>query len=125
MADEGDAPVDQTPEEVEVAERRLYEKLDREAELAQLRSVLTQEAARDVLWRVLEWCLVFGQTFDPNFGKMAFNEGRRSIGLTLLSEIGQADPEAMVKMQHRAAAIAREQQRRQEEAAARRRRRNP
>jgi hypothetical protein len=122
MTDEDQAPVDQTPEEEQVQERRLLEALDREGEIAQMKALLTSEATRDLLWRVLSKCNVFASVFDNNYGKMAFNEGRRSVGVWLLSEICEADPNAEMLMRQKANQLAHDVAKRERESRMRRRR---
>lgn len=121
MADEGDTPLDQTPEEQQVQERRLLESLDREGELTQLKSLLTQEAARDVMWRILSYCKVYSSVFDTNCSRMSLAEGKRQVGLWLLSEICEADPSAEMLIRQKANQLDHDEKRRERERRQRRR----
>lgn len=123
------APNGENPEGVdfdaaaaEVEQSRLLEELDRDGELEQLRHLLAQEPVRDLLWRVLEHCHLYSTVFNSNFGNMTLAEGKRQVGLWLLSEICEADPEAEMRMRRKANAIAHARLMREREARARRRR---
>lgn len=101
-----DEPEELEGAQAEVQEKRLLEAMDRAGELNQLRELLVLEPARDLLWRVLNKCRVFQSTYNKNFGDMAFAEGQRNIGLWLLSEVCEADPQAEIAMKAKANAIA-------------------
>jgi len=85
-----------------IAERRELESVDEENRVLALAALLKQEPARDLLWRVLDQCGVFGEIFDPNFGKTGYLAGRRSVGLWLLTQIAEASPDAYLAMQLKA-----------------------
>lgn len=108
--------------QTQVEERRLLESLDRDGELTQLRTLLAQEGARDFLWRVLSKCHLYQSTYQRNFGDMALSEGMRQVGLWLLNEILEADPEAEILMKRKANRLAHEAARKAAEQRSRRRR---
>lgn len=85
---------------------RVLEALDRGGEVQQLTALLQQEPVRDVLWRILEKCRIYASVYNRNFGDMALEEGKRQIGLWLLSEICEADPTAEMKMRRKAVEVA-------------------
>jgi hypothetical protein len=65
----------------------------RQRDLADLRAVLGMAEGRRWLWRVLERGGAFQTSYDPDSPlRMAFAEGRRSIGLWLLAELQAAAP---------------------------------
>lgn len=117
---------DDTPDleeaQQQVHERRLLEELDRDGELGQLRELLTHESLRDFLWRVLGKCHIYESTYQRNFGDMALMEGKRQVGLWLLSEICEADPQAEILMKQKANLLAHAATQKQATARARRRR---
>lgn len=84
----------------------MLEALDREGEVAQLTALLQQEGVRDLLWRVLGYCHLYGSVYNKNFGDMALAEGRRQVGLWLLNEICEADPSAEMLMRRKAIELA-------------------
>jgi hypothetical protein len=65
--------------------------------------LLSTEPGRSWVWRQLEFCHVFAQSFDGEALGTAFNEGQRSVGLRLIGEVTRADPEAYVLMMREAA----------------------
>lgn len=103
-----DEPESVDPEDVQqqVQEKRLLEELDRDGEVLQLNELLKLEPARDFLWRVLSKCHLYESTYQRNFGDMALLEGKRQVGLWLLSEICEADPHAEIRMKQKANLVA-------------------
>lgn len=89
-----------------VQEKRLLEELDRDGELAQLNELLMAEPLRDFLWRILTRCHLYETTYQRNFGDMALLEGKRHVGLWLLNEICEADPQAEIRMKQKANLLA-------------------
>lgn len=107
--------------QAQVAIKREDEALQRLTEVAQLKDMLELEPLRDFLWRLLGRCHAFASTWDANYGKMSFAEGERNIGLWLLHEISEANPDALLAMQTKANRQASENARQQREAAVKRR----
>lgn len=103
---EDEESVDLEGAQLQVQERRLLEELDRAGELAQLNELLQTESLRDFLWRVLSKCHLYESTYQRNFGDMALLEGKRQVGLWLLSEICAADPHAEIRMKQKANLLA-------------------
>ena len=58
------------------------------------KSVFSSEAGRTVLYDLIRSCGVFDSSFNSNSLKMAYNEGRRSAVLSLLSKL-DSDVETM------------------------------
>ena len=75
------------------------EQFQREQELNDLRAVIGEPAGRRVCWRLLGMMGVFETGFSTDALEMAYRAGRRDIGLGLLAEIGEANPEAWLTMQ--------------------------
>ncbi|WDY60387.1 Bbp19 family protein [Pseudomonas sp. PSKL.D1] len=57
-----------------------------------LKWLMGTPVGRRITWRLLERARVFASTFDQHAGVMSFNEGLRSHGLQLLSEINRLCP---------------------------------
>ena len=121
MTDED--PVDLEEAQQQVQEKRLLEELDRNGELEQLKELLSVEPMRDFMWRILGKCHIYESTYQRNFGDMALLEGKRQVGLWLLSEICEADPQAEIAMKQKANQLAHAAA--QKQAATRARRRRP
>lgn len=81
-------------DEKQVRKRKTKDQLKREQQLVELKAILDTRFGRDLLWRMLERCSVFKTTFSSEPLTMAFNEGKRQIGLWLLKEINEAQPKA-------------------------------
>lgn len=99
------------PKQVKDAGRK--EKKVREQELNDLAALLADPAGRRVLWRVLEYCKVFGEVFNESPTIAAFNAGVRNVGLFVVNEITAADEMAFFLMMKEA----RERKRKQEDEA--------
>lgn len=84
------------PAQVSAAEEKAV--FGRKRELSDLRHVLSSPQGRRFVWRYLGACGVFTQRncFEPN--QTFYNEGRRSIGLQILSEVTEAEPSAYLTM---------------------------
>ena len=97
---------------------RLLETATEEQRVEALRALLQDERVRDLLWHILVHCNVYAGVYNRNFGDMALAEGTRQVGLWLLSEICEADPDAEMRMRRKAILLeharkARERQKRQ------------
>lgn len=84
------------PRQVKNAGRK--ERQAREQEIADLAAVLSSEAGRRLLWRVLVYCKVFGEVFEESPTRTAFNAGVRNVGLFVTGEIQAADETAFFLM---------------------------
>lgn len=62
-----------------------------------LKFILSSEQGRRYIWRQLSSCGVFQSSFRTS-AEIYYLEGRRSIGLQLLAEVMECDPEAYIKM---------------------------
>lgn len=87
----------------QVKERETKAKLRDANRKRVLASLLSTPEGRDWVWGKLSDCSIFASTFvtgDPYAS--AFNEGRRSAGLSLLADLMRAAPETYVAMQREA-----------------------
>lgn len=82
-------------QQVDAAEKANRRK--RHYELEDLRSVLQSPAGRRFVWRYLTIGGVFQSSFTGDNATF-FNEGRRDIGLKLMADVMEADPDAYVRM---------------------------
>ena len=76
-----------------------YQLRIRNRDIEDLRTILKQPYGRRFVWRWLERAGVFHQSFiqgEPD--STAFNEGRRSLGNALLSEVLEIRPESYMEM---------------------------
>lgn len=79
--------------------------LRRENELDDIAWLMSEERGRRIMFRLLEMCSVYRSSFTGN-SQTFFNEGRRAVGTTLITDITEAGLEELelkMKMEHRTA----------------------
>jgi hypothetical protein len=81
----------------QVKEQAQKEKRGREKELDDVKFILSHRQGRRFYFRYLEECGVFKTSFTGN-SQTFFLEGQRNIGLKLLSDLNEAEPEAYIVM---------------------------
>lgn len=84
-------------DEGQVQEATRDAKLRRERELNDLRSVLNTVEGRRFLWRILEFCGLYKTSFTGS-SETFFLEGQRNVGIKLITEIIETEPEAYLLM---------------------------
>jgi hypothetical protein len=87
--------------EAEVKKAEEQATVERDNELADLRSVLKTPAGRRVLWRILCHCKTFISIWEPS-AKIHWNAGRQDVGHFVIQEIESADQEALLTMMREA-----------------------
>ena len=86
-----------TSDEHQVKSRKTKTKLKREDQLSALRDILETDGGKEFFRRLLARCKLYETSFTGN-SQTFFNEGKREIGLWVLSEIVAADPKAYANM---------------------------
>lgn len=76
------------------------ERLAREKEQNDLRWVMSTKQGRRFMWRLLGEAGVYRLSFNTNNAVMAFNEGARNIGLSLVTSIVEACPDRYAEMRN-------------------------
>ena len=74
------------------------ERETRRRELDDLRWMLGHPQGRRILNRILERTGVFRTSFNHSGSVMAFNEGRREVGLWVTAELSDASPDGFMKV---------------------------
>lgn len=82
----------------QVTRKRQAAKFERDTELAELRAILKTEGGRKFVWRVLEQCRLYAPV------DTMVDEGKRRVGLFLLTEVIEAEPSAYITMMQEAKA---------------------
>ena len=78
----------------ETFNKRMQERDDED-----FRTILKTAYGRRFVWKFMGKCGIFTQSFVPESPEStAFNEGRRSIGNTLLRQVIDINPEAYLQM---------------------------
>ena len=78
-------------------------KLRRESELDDIAWLMSEKRGRRLMFRMLEMCSVYRSSFTGN-SQTFFNEGRRAVGTTLITDITEAGLEELelkMKIEHR------------------------
>lgn len=84
----------------EVKRNKTKRQLRRDREIIDLKTILDLAGGRDFVWRLLEQCGIYHTSFaGENTNLTNFNEGKRQIGLLILDEIHEANPNAYAQMQ--------------------------
>lgn len=86
-------------DEVVVKDRKQQAKSRRFKEKEELKQLLSTYAGRNFVWRILAECGIYQSSFTGTAETTFFKEGKRQIGIWLLSEIHSADPTAYARMQ--------------------------
>lgn len=81
----------------QIKEAGLKEKFGRERELEDVRFLLNTKEGRRFLWRLLSLTGLFQSSFTGN-STTFFKEGSRNIGLQVLADINDANPEGYLLM---------------------------
>jgi hypothetical protein len=92
-----EAFVKNAADEAQVKEAGQKVKRGRELELGDFRGIMDSLSGRRFVYRYISKCGVFEQSFTGN-NTTFFNEGQRSIGLSLMADINEACPELYMRM---------------------------
>jgi hypothetical protein len=84
-----------------VAKAKSKRKRKQEADDHFLTTVLASYEGRAVIWRLISECGVFSSSFTGDVSTY-FYEGKRSIGLDIISMIEAVDPHSMAKIRDEA-----------------------
>ena len=67
-----------------------------EIEIQEISDIMSTEAGRKFVSRILDMTNYFGDTFDHDTIKHARNAGRRSVGIDLFAELQNAAPDKLM-----------------------------
>ena len=81
------------------AKREEIQKRIKEREVEDLKKLLSMPEGRRYIWRLMSSAGVFRTSFTGN-STTFFNEGKREIGLMVISEVMAASPSAFTQMQN-------------------------
>ena len=83
-----------SPEEKELMFARQQDKEEHDSLMEDLSQILCTDGGRRYLWRLLSFCRVMDRSMDRDSHVMAFREGQRDIGMRLMRDIYEAEPNA-------------------------------
>lgn len=86
-------PTDISGQQLDKQEQDARKRMERQAEAADLKWLMSSRRGRRIVWRLLELSGPFRLSFETNAMKMAFNEGNRNLGNQLLNEVMTICPE--------------------------------
>lgn len=70
----------------------------RRLDVDDIKWLLSTKRGRRIVYRLLTWTGIFKSSFNHSGSIMAFNEGARYVGLTMLAQVNDADPMAFATM---------------------------
>jgi len=91
------AYVKNAADEAQVKSAKEKEKFGRDLELNDMKLLLGTLFGRRTLWRYLTRCGIYQTSFRTS-SEIYYLEGQRAIGLEILKDIQDAEPEAYIKM---------------------------
>lgn len=97
MLNEKKAFVGNAADENQVRDAEKKSKYGRERDLEDMKFILSTSQGRRMLWRYLEHCGIYKDSFTGNSATF-YNEGRRAVGIKLLDDITAADPDTYLTM---------------------------
>lgn len=97
MEDEKPALVGNAASEKQVKSAKDKEKIRRDNELEDIRSVLAIPGGRRFLWWLMKECKVFGTIWVQN-AQIHYNSGKQDVGHMIMKEIIDADENAFVEL---------------------------
>ena len=80
----------------DVKKKKTKAQLRRLKENEWLKDILSKPGGRDFIWRLLTACGVYDTSFTGDAPHTFFNEGKRQIGLWVLTEIDAADKRSIL-----------------------------
>jgi hypothetical protein len=82
----------------QVAKARGKAKVREHQKQSGLRKLMSDPEGRVWMWELLSLCGIYHSGFSSDALAMAFNEGRRDIGLRITAEINRLNPEFYARM---------------------------
>lgn len=79
--------------------RKLSEDDKKQLDQEAFRFLLDNPHGRRILWKLIGSCGVYKSSAENSGSFTYFNEGKRSVGLNLIVDICEADPEGFIKLQ--------------------------
>ena len=82
--------------QIKDAKRKEKNKVWRDKE--NLQAVLNMQSGRAFLWNILCECGLFKTSYAGDSNEIYFLEGQRNIGLSIMNDINEVDPDSYLKM---------------------------
>ncbi len=82
--------------QIKDAKRKEKNKVWRDKE--NLQAILNMKSGRAILWKYLCECGLFKTSYVSEGSEIYFLEGQRNIGLSIMNDINEVDPDSYLKM---------------------------
>ena len=82
----------------DIEEQEIKAKIIRDRELNDIRAVLSTNAGRRFVWKLLERCKAFGSIYDSDSKFMAYLSGQQDLGHYIMAEITETDENLLFKL---------------------------
>lgn len=80
-----------------MANKKTQPDKEHEVFIANVRTAMNTKATKDLVWDLLDFCGLNSESFTGNSSTF-YNEGKRAVGLYLLSVLQEADPKIYPKL---------------------------
>lgn len=91
-------PIDLRAQEKARREEQARTRSAREQQIEDVKWLLKHGQGRRFIWRLLEKAGIYRSTFTGDAAQAAFLEGVRSVGLMVIADVLEADPDAYTTM---------------------------
>lgn len=102
MGEDKKVAVKNVADEQQVKAAGLKDRDRRKRELEDVVVILSTQNGRRFYWSYLKKCGIFESSYTGVAEQTFFKEGARNIGLQLMADMNEADPEAYLKMMEEA-----------------------
>lgn len=89
--------IDNASNPAELKKKEKQEEYLAKQEIDDIKHVLGSPGGRRFIWKYLSFAGVFQTSFTGN-SQTFFNEGKRTVGLKLIDDITEANPDALTQM---------------------------
>jgi hypothetical protein len=79
--------------------RNLSQEEEKQLDNEAYRFLLDNPHGRRILWKLISSCGVYSRDADNSGSWTYFKDGARSVGLNLIADICESDPEGYIKLQ--------------------------
>lgn len=90
-------PVENVADEEQIKAAKKKERRKNQQQREDVKSILATEFGRRFLWRYMALCNVFSSLRGP-LPDLHYQEGFRQVGLNIMGDIIEANPDALVQM---------------------------
>lgn len=93
----GKVPVDNVADEDQIQKSKKKERRKDQQEIEDVKEILRTKPGRRFMWRYMALCNVFSSLRGP-LPDLHYQEGFRQVGLNIMGDIIEANPNALIEM---------------------------